>query len=79
MPSNYKSKRGGTFKNIRNDGYLTEDQTKFVYKKVNARREINTEAIKQELEQEMLENVEIENVYQKAILSEVGKKEKVSA
>ena len=34
--------------------------------------------MKQEIEQEKLEKAEIENVYQKAILSEVGKKEKIS-
>ena len=38
----------------------------------------NTETIKQEMEQEKLEKPEIENAYQKAILNEVGKKEKVS-
>ena len=77
MPCNCK--RGGTYKNIKNDEYLTEDQAKFVYKKVNTRRDINTKTIKQEMEQEQLEKAEIENAYQKAILSEVGKKEKVYA
>ena len=76
MPSNYK--RGGTYKNIRNDEYLTEDQAKFVYKRVNAGKGINTDTIKQEMEWEKLEKTEIENAYQKAILSEVSKKEKVS-
>ena len=81
MPDNCKS--GGTYKNIRNDVYLTEDQAKFVYKKVNAGKNINNETIKQEMEQEMLVKTEIENssdnIYQKAILNEVSKKEKVSA
>ena len=72
----YNSKRGGTYKNIRNSEYLTEDQAKFIYKKVNTRGDINTETIKHEMEQEKLEKVE--NAYQKAILSEVSKKEKVS-
>ena len=76
MPSNCK--RGGTYKNIRNDEYLTEDQVKFVYKRVNAGKDLNTETMKQEIEQEKLEKTEIENAYQKAILSGVSKKEKIS-
>ena len=63
----YNSKRGGAYKNIRNGEYLTEDQAKFIYKKVNTRRDINTETIKHEMEPERLEKVE--NAYQKAILS----------
>ena len=31
-----KSKRGGTFGNVKNDKYLKEDQDKFVHKRVNA-------------------------------------------
>ena len=81
LPNNCK--RGGTYKNIRNDVYLTEGQAKFVYKKVNAGKGINTETIKQEMEQEKLVETEIDNssdnIYQKAILNEVSKKEKVSA
>ena len=61
---------------------MTEDQAKFVYKKVNAGKDINTETIKQEMEQEKLVKAEIDNssdnVYQKAILNKVSKKEKVS-
>ena len=77
-----KCKRGGTYKNIRNDVYLTKDQAKFIYKKVNAGKDMNTETIKQEMEQEMLVKIErdnsSDNTYQKAILNEVSKKEKVS-
>ena len=81
MPNNCK--RGGTFKNIRNyDRYLTEDQGQFVYKKENAGKDINTETMKQEMEQEKSIKTEIhdscDNTYQKAILNEVNKKEKVS-
>ena len=76
MPCNCK--RGGAYKNIRNDAYLTEDRATFIYKKVNVGKDINTETIKQEMEQGKLKKAEIENTYQKAILSEVGKKEKVS-
>ena len=38
LPNNCK--RGGTYKNIRNDEYLTEDQAKFVYERVNAGKDI---------------------------------------
>ena len=38
--------------NIRNHGdrYLTEDQVRYVYKKVNVGREINAKTMKQEME-----------------------------
>ena len=70
--------------NIRNygDRYLTEDQVRYVYKKVNAGKEINTETMKQEMEQEKSIKTErddsCDNTYQKVILNEVNKKEKVS-
>ena len=75
-------KIGGTFKNIRNhgDGCLTEDQARYVYKKVNVVKEINTATIKQEIGQEKSIKAEIDdncNIYQKAILNDVNKKEKV--
>ena len=74
MPN--KSKRGGTFRNIKNDKHLTEDQAKFVYKRVNAGKGINTKVIQQEMEQEKLVGTEIENTYQKVILTDVNKKVK---
>ena len=81
MPSNCKI--GGTFTNIRNygDRYLTEDQARYVYKKVNVGKEINTATMKQEIEQEKSIKAEMDdscNTYQKAILNDVNKKEKVS-
>ena len=82
MPSNCKI--SGTFKNFKNygDRYLTEDQLRYVYKKVNVGKEINTETIKQEIGQEKSIKAEIDdscdNTYQKVILNEVNKKEKVS-
>ena len=81
LPNNCKI--GGTFSTIRNHGdrYLTEDQVRFVYKKVNAGKEINTMTIKQEIEQEKSTKAEIDdncNIYQKALLNDVNKKEKVS-
>ena len=82
LPNNCKI--GGTFQNIKNydDRYLIEDQPKFVYKKVNAGREISTETIKQEMEQEKSIQTDIndscDNTYQKVILNNIDKKEKVS-
>ena len=69
----HKSKRGGTFRNITNNKYLTEDQARVVYKKVNVGKTIDTKAIKQEMEQEKLEGTVIENMYQKAILTDINK------
>ena len=82
MPSTCKV--GGTFTNIRyyGDRYLTEDQVRYVYKKVNAGKEIKTETMKQQMEQEKSIKTEIDgscdNTYQKVILNEANKKEKVS-
>ena len=72
MPN--ESKTGGTFKNIKNDEYLTEDQAKSIYKRVNTGKGINTKVIQQEMDQEKLVGTEIENTYQKAILTNVNKK-----
>ena len=55
---------------------MTEDQGKFVYKKVNTGKAIDTKAIKQEMEQENLVGTEIENTYQKAILTDINKRGK---
>ena len=68
----FKNKKGGTFKNA--DTYLTEEQAKFVYKKVNEGKVIDTSVIKQEMVQEKLVGTEIGNTYQKSILSDVSKK-----
>ena len=81
MPNKFKI--GGTFTNIGNygDRYLTEDQVRYVYKKVNVGKEINTMTIKQEIEKEKSIQAEKNdncNTYQKVILNDVNKKEKVS-
>ena len=70
-----KSKRVGTFRNVNNDKCLTEDQAKFVYKRVNAGKGINTKIILQTMKQEKVETA-IENTYQKAILTDIGNKGK---
>ena len=81
LPNNCKI--GGTLTNIRKHGdrYLTEDHVMYVYKKVNASKEINTMTIKQEVEQEKSTKAEIDdncNTYQKAIMNDVNMKGKVS-
>ena len=81
MPSNCTI--GGTFTNIRNhgDSYLTEDQARYVYKKVTVGKEISTATIKQEIEQDKSIEAEINHncdTYQKAILNDANKIEKVS-
>ena len=51
---------------------MTDDQAKYVYKKVNAGKEINTETMKQEMEQEKSIKTELDdscyNTCQKTIL-----------
>ena len=64
------------------DRYLTEDQARYVYKKVNVGKKINTKTTKQEMEQEKSIKTEVDdscdNTYQKVILNKVNKKEKVT-
>ena len=67
MPNKTNNKKGGTFRNV--NKYLTENQAKFVYEMVNAQKAINTEMLQHEMKQN-----DIENTYQKAILSDVSKK-----
>ena len=69
---------GGTFKNInQDDRYLTEDQARYICKKVNVGKEIEIKTIKQEIEPEKSIKSEIEdisdNTYKKGILNEVNK------
>ena len=63
MPNKVSSKKGGTFDNAKGNKYLTEEQAKFVYKKVNAGKVIDTSVTKQEMEQEKLVGTKIENTY----------------
>ena len=69
-----KCKRGE--RNVKNDKYLTEYWVKFVYKRVNAGKGINTKIIQQEMKQEKLVETEIENIYQNTILIDASKKRK---
>ena len=65
--------KGGSLKsnkntNVKQVKFLTEDQAKFVYNKVSARREINTKTIQQEM------NLTETNAYKNAMLDYVNKK-----
>ena len=44
------------------DRYLTEDLVRYVYKKVNVGKEINTETMKQEMEQEKSIKTKIDDI-----------------
>ena len=57
--------------NVKHVKFLTEDQAEFICKKVNARREINTKTIQQEMNSENLIET---NAYKNAILDKVDKK-----
>ena len=66
-----------TFKN-RNAMCLTEDQTRYIYKKVEQGSNLNTETMKQEIEQEKMTEMKPSeeneaNPYQKVVLNNVHK------
>ena len=69
--------KGGTCKvaKIKNqEDFLSKEQVEFVYKSINAKMGVNTNMIKQEMAQtKLLEEQELNNTYQKAILAEVSK------
>ena len=62
---------------------LTEDQTKYIYKKVEQGIDLHTETMKQEIEQkkvtEIKPNGKNENLYQKVVLNNVYKEENKTA
>ena len=73
----FDSKTGGKVKYIKNKDSisLTEDQTRYIYKKVEQGSNLNIQTMKQEIEQEKLAeiktNKENENPYQKVELNNV--------
>ena len=72
------SKKGGNVTCIRDAICLTEDLTKYMYKKVEQGSEINTETMKQEIEQEKLTEIKPSGeikIYQKVVLNNVYKDE----
>ena len=71
------SKTGGNIKYIKDKDAicLTEDQTRYMYKKVEQGNNLNIETMKQEIEQEKLAKTETkrenDNPYQKVVLNKV--------
>ena len=55
----FDSETGGKVKDIKNKDVicLTEDQTRYIYKKVEQGSNLNTETMKQEIEQEKLAEI----------------------
>ena len=51
MPNKNNNKKGGTFRNVKGNKYLTENQAKFVYEMVHAGKEINTETLQHKMKQ----------------------------
>ena len=77
------SKKGGNITYVKDAICLTEDQTKYIYKKVEQGRDLNTETMKQEMEEEkvteIILNGENENPYQKVVLNNEYKEENKTA
>ena len=73
------SKKGGNITYIRDALCLIEDQTRYMYKKVEQGSDLNTETMKQEIEQEKLTEIKPsgknENLHQKVVLNNVYKDE----
>ena len=74
------SKKDGNITYVQDARCLTEDQTKYIYKKVEQGSDMNTETTKQDIEQEEMtgirSNGENENLYQKVVLNILYKQEK---
>ena len=71
------SKKGGNITYVKDAIYLTEDHTKYVCKKVEQDSDLNTDTMKQEIEQEKMTEIkpngENENLYQKVLLNNIYK------
>ena len=73
------SKKGGNITYVKDTRCLPEDQTKYFYKKEEQGSDLNTETMKQEIEQDKMtgtgSNKENENLYKRIILNGVYKHE----
>ena len=73
------SRKGGNVTYIRNAICLTEDQTRYIYKRVEQGSNLNTETMKQEIKQVKIAQIkpssENENFCQKVVLNNVYKDE----
>ena len=77
------SKKGVNITHIRDAMCLTEDQTKYIYKKVEQGSDLKTETMKKVIEQEKMAEIkpsgENENLFQKVVLNNVYKDENKTA
>ena len=74
MPLN---KKGGLIKDVSLEKYLTEDQTKYVYDKVELGDEIRVKRISQEIQNKMLPHKRLKekeeiNLYEKVLVSDIN-------
>ena len=71
------SKKGGHVTYVKDVGCLSESQTKYIYKTVEQGSDLNTETMKQEIEQKKMTRSyrKNENLYQRAMLNDVYKHE----
>ena len=73
------SKKGGNVTLVKDVGCLTENQTKYIYKKAEQGSDLNTETMKQEIEQEKMTGTgssrEDKNLCQRVMLNDVYKQE----
>ena len=73
------SMKGGNVTYVKDIGCLTESQAKYIYKKVEQDSDLNTETMKQDIEQGKItgteSNRENENFYKRVMLNDVYKHE----
>ena len=71
------NKKGGLIKNVSSEKYLTEDQTKYVYDKVESGDEIKVRKVSQEFHNKPLLHKQLtekgeNNLYEKVLLNDVN-------
>ena len=71
------NKKGGLFKDVSQENYLTEDQTKYIYDKVELGDEIRVRKVSQEIQNKMLLHKNLKgreeiNLYEKVLVSDIN-------
>ena len=71
------NKKGGLFKDVSQKKYLTEDQTKYIYDKVELGDEIRVRKVSQEIQNKMLLHKNLKgreeiNLYEKVLVSDIN-------
>ena len=74
MPLN---KKGGLIKDVSSEKYLTEDQTKHVYDKIELGDEIRVRRVSQEIQNKTLPHKKLKgkeeiNLYEKVLVSDIN-------